>query len=152
MGPPRGVSYVLGMDTQHLAVAPPARGTETVLIVEDDKLLRAAIRRVLRESGYAVREVATGREALELLREPGAVIDVVLADVVLRDSSAHETFGELRRVCSCGPRLLFMSGYPRDVLEHYGVDGLTHPLLRKPFVDTELLRGVRSVLDRGDET
>jgi len=139
------------------SVPPPAapadlRGTERILLVEDDDALRALCARVLREQGYTVVEAAAAGEATALDDETLRSFALLLSDVVLPDGSgavAAERLSERHR----GLRVLFISGY----IENGAQDGLlaTAPLLAKPFPPDVLLRRVRAALDaqpaiRGD--
>jgi hypothetical protein len=124
----------------------PPRGTETVLLVEDEASVRELAARVLRGQGYTVLEAADGGQALRELTDPGRVIDLLLTDVVLRGIGGKEL---AQRVTALRPGLpvLFMSGYANPVLTQHGVlePGLT--LLEKPFTATTLARKVRDVID-----
>lgn len=120
------------------------RGTETVLLVEDEAMVRELAARVLRRQGYTVVEAATGAEATRLVDEPGR-IDLLLTDVVMPGMSGRELAEQLR-LASPGVKLLFMSGYTAAALPPGTLDpGIS--LLPKPFTASELAHKVRSVLD-----
>ena len=119
---------------------------ETVLVVEDDPVLRVLAERILLGRGYHVLPAGSGAEALEMAADPALPIDLVLSDVVLPGMGGPETVGRLvesgRRF-----RVLYMSGYNDDHLAPYGVLAGGIELLRKPFDPDSLARKVRQVLD-----
>jgi CheY-like chemotaxis protein len=119
----------------------PPSGTETILVVEDDALVRRTTCELLVEAGYRVRDASGGRMALDLLGSGG--IDLVLTDVVMPSMSGREL---VRRLGRDFPRVrvLVMSGHARDVI----ADGLEPetPFLAKPFTFDALARRVREAL------
>jgi PAS domain S-box-containing protein len=123
----------------------PAAG-ETILLVEDEQIVREPARRVLAQSGYTVLEASNADEALEIVRHGARVIDLLLTDVVMPGRSGKDL---ATAVVASSPstRVLFMSGYSQNVIVHRGVldPGIT--LIEKPFSMDELLRKVREVLD-----
>ena len=126
--------------------AAPARGTERILVVEDESAVRVLAARVLAEAGYTVLEAASGGEALDLLRG-GAGVDAVLTDVVMPDMGGAELAEHLRKVAPALP-ILFMSGYTgTDVLRRgFNEEGV--PFLQKPFSPDSLMAAVRRLLDQ----
>jgi CheY-like chemotaxis protein len=123
------------------------RGTETILLAEDEDALRRAATRVLEKHGYRVLEAANGAEALEVFGRHEAEIALIVADVVMPTLGGPQLIRELR-AAGKGVKVLFTSGYPaRDAQETRALDpGL--PFLAKPWTITELLRRVREVLDQ----
>jgi CheY-like chemotaxis protein len=131
------------------AATPPAApfggGTETVLLVEDEEVVRNLARRVLRDSGYHVIEAGSGEEALRLAGECPGRIDLLLTDVVMPGMNGRELaerLGEIRPET----RVVFMSGYTEDVILKRGVSG-DRAFLAKPFTPPMLARSVREALD-----
>jgi CheY-like chemotaxis protein len=121
-----------------------ASGTETLLLVEDDSLLRSLLGPVLRSCGYTVLEAADGREALAVSeRHPGA-IDLLISDVVMPHVGGRELAA---RLVAARPqmRVLFLSGYAAEGLVPPGVQA---SFLQKPFASTSLAHKIRQVLDR----
>jgi PAS domain S-box-containing protein len=123
------------------------RGTETILLVEDEPPARELVAEVLRERGYTVLLAADGLEALERAASAGR-IDLLLTDVVLPRASGPVTARALQNTRP-GLKVLFMSGYTREtVLERGVAEGWT--ILEKPFTPSRLLRVVRERLDAAD--
>jgi two-component system cell cycle sensor histidine kinase/response regulator CckA len=126
--------------------ARPARGSETILVVEDEAALREIIRRVLERQGYTVLEASTADAALKLARDRAGPIHLLLADVVLPGGSGRPLADELVAL-RADLRVLFMSGYTEDVIVQRGVLAPGTPFINKPFSADSLARKVREVLD-----
>jgi PAS domain S-box-containing protein len=126
---------------------PPARGTERVLLVEDEDGVRALAARVLAEQGYVVVEARNGLEALGVLERPDHAIDLVLTDVVMPDMGGVELAD---RVAAVHPdvRIVYMSGYSEGDKLHPGVRDSPYPFLQKPFSPENLALRIREALDR----
>ena len=124
----------------------PSRGSETILVVEDDALLRKLVRQILEDRGYSVLVAANGRVALREFQDKAGHIDLVLSDVVMPEVDGRELRNQLRAIRP-DLRILFMSGYNSDVIDaHDGqLDGSS--LLLKPFTPDALARAVRERLD-----
>lgn len=120
-------------------------GGETVLVVEDEDQVREIVQRVLSKNGYSVLAAGDGIEALALADAHEGEIHLLLTDVVLPRISGKEL---VDTILSRSPstRILFMSGYPQDVLEHGTIQGGL-PLIEKPFTPQALLRRVREIMD-----
>jgi PAS domain S-box-containing protein len=122
-----------------------ARG-ETILLVEDEEIVREPARRMLARSGYTVLEAGNADDALELLcRHPGG-IDLLLTDVVMPGRSGKDlSVDVLARLPEA--KVLFMSGYSENVIVHQGVIDEGVNLIEKPFSVDDLLHRVREILD-----
>jgi two-component system, cell cycle sensor histidine kinase and response regulator CckA len=136
-------------DAIEAAVTQPAsgtlRGSETILVVEDEEGVRDLARRVLEHHGYRILIAPTPHEALEITRtEPGS-IHLLLSDVVLPQMSGSALTARIGRARP-DMRVLYMSGYTDDVIVHRGVLDEGTPFLRKPFTSEALVRKVREVL------
>jgi PAS domain S-box-containing protein len=134
--------------SQHLASPQLPRGTETILLVEDDPALREMAGALLRRLGYTVWAAANGIEALSLKqqREIGH-IDLMFTDVVMPHMSGKELAD---RVQALHPhtRVLFTSAYTETAIVHQGVLNKGVALLQKPFTPSALARKVREMLDQ----
>jgi CheY-like chemotaxis protein len=127
------------------AAAAPSGGTETVLLVEDEPILREVVAMMLGELGYDG-IVATGpREALDLLAA-GAKIDVLLTDVVMPEINGCELALEVAKIAP-HIRVVYTSGYTGDVVLERGVLAERDAFLQKPFTLAELDERLREVLD-----
>ena len=126
--------------------ARPTRGSETVLVVEDEAGLRALIRRVLEQHGYTVLEASTADGASLLARDHAGPIHLLLADVVLPGASSR-ALADALVVQRADLKVLFMSGYTEDAIVHRGVLPSNSPFINKPFSADALVAKVREVLD-----
>jgi PAS domain S-box-containing protein len=127
----------------------PARvtrgGTETILLVEDDRAVRTVIRRILLAAGYTVLEAATGREALALSDAHAGPLHLLISDVVMPEMAGRELADEISlRRPEC--RVLLLSGYTDEALERHGVEASAHAFLQKPFTPNALEIKVREML------
>ena len=123
----------------------PARGHETVLLVEDEGQLREIAAEMLEELGYTVLVAATPGDALALCEKHAGEIDLLFTDVVMPNMNGRELAG---RVQAMRPRIrtLFTSGYTADTIAHRGVLDPGIWFLEKPFSMDSLARKVREVL------
>ena len=125
---------------------PSARGSETIVLVEDDAGVRKVALRALRAAGYRVLEAATGAEAVEILAGHDGRLDLLLTDVVMPGVDGMKVADEAGRRSQV-PSVLFMSGHAHDVLALHGALPEQTDLLPKPFTTTTLLERVRRALD-----
>jgi len=122
--------------------------TETILLVEDEEMVRRAGRRILEKHGYRVLQAADGAEAMMLLRSRGAEIALVVSDVVMPRMGGRELYASLRHEGFLMP-FLYTSGYT-DRMSSDSVElDPTVPVLPKPWTWTELTASVRTALDEG---
>jgi signal transduction histidine kinase len=122
------------------------RGTETILLVEDEDALRALLRRALQQCGYHVLEAANGAVAVTLARETREVIHLLVSDIVMPHLGGRQLADV---ICAARPscRVLFLSGHARDEMIRRGIVDSPHTFLQKPFTVHELAQQVRVVLD-----
>jgi PAS domain S-box-containing protein len=125
------------------------RGTETILLVEDDPALREMAATLLRRLGYTVLAAANGIEALSLKQQrDSGHIDLLFTDVVMPHMSGKE-LSERVRALSPHTRILFTSAYTENAIVHQGVLAKDVALLQKPFTPSALAHKVREILDNG---
>ena len=121
------------------------RGSETILLVEDEDEVRTVARRVLVEAGYTVLEAANAAEAIEMFDRSRSKVAMLVSDVVMPGLNGHE-LSQMLRLRSPRLRTLFVSGYSFDARgDSSGFDD--ESFLAKPYDPTDLARRVRSILD-----
>ena len=123
------------------------RGTETILLIEDEARVRKLIREVLTSRGYEVLEALRGDEAIRKAAEHRGRIHLLLADVVMPEMSGPQAV-EAIRALHPGIKVLYMSGYTANELNPHGVLADEIKFIQKPFTVIELLRKMREVLDK----
>ena len=143
---PRRAEAVAGADAPAPVRTGLPRGTETVLLVEDEASVRSSVARALTRHGYRVVDAANGREALALLETWTEPIDLVLTDLTMPEMGGRELADHLHATRASLP-VLFMSGYDAQSVASHGTlpDGAA--LVEKPFTLETLLRRVRATLD-----
>jgi two-component system, cell cycle sensor histidine kinase and response regulator CckA len=137
------------LDVLNPSVTPTTlRGTETVLLVEDEEQVRTVVLAVLRRQGYHVIPAQNGGEALLLCEKHPGAIDLLLTDVVMPSMSGPEL---ARRLAATRPemRVLCMSGYTDDSIVRHGVLESGVAFIQKPITPASLTAKVREVLDAG---
>ncbi len=122
-----------------------ASGTERLLLVEDEAVVRGVVERTLARAGYRVVVATSGDEALELTEADGR-FDLLITDVVMPGVNGWELGKRLTERWP-GLRVLYISGYTDDVIKEGNVAGLGAPFLQKPFLPVDLLTTVRKLLD-----
>jgi signal transduction histidine kinase len=128
-------------------VARPAQGgRETIMVVEDEPLVRYLTRDVLQRLGYTVLEADSGQAAMDVISVDDPRVDLVLSDVVMPGLSARVLGEELARVRPALP-VLYMSAYPGDEVIRRGLLEAADPFIQKPFSRDELASKVRALLD-----
>jgi PAS domain S-box-containing protein len=127
-------------------VATDVRGTETILVAEDQRGIREIVRVALTRYGYTVLTADRGAEALRIVREHSGPIDLLLTDVVMPVMSGREL---VARVQQTHPniKILYTSGYTDDAMIRHGVLDPGAAFLEKPFRPLALVKKVREVLD-----
>lgn len=122
----------------------PSRGPHTILLVEDETVVRDLAARILREAGHDVIVSASGDEAIALVAEHGATVDLLLTDVLMRGMNGRELANQMRTRWPDLP-ILFMSGYsPAQIDLDPAAFGAS--FLEKPFAPSELEERVRALL------
>jgi CheY-like chemotaxis protein len=122
----------------------PARSKTTILLVEDDEIMRKMTRKLLQQHGYEVVEAADGKAAVEWVKTHDSEIDLLLTDVVMRGLSGPELATQLGKLRP-SMKVMFMSGYTGELIaNHEGLSGST--LLEKPFTRATLLNTLSDAL------
>lgn len=122
-------------------------GTETVLLVEDEEMVRKLARQILTTQGYEVLEAANGGAALLSCERHQGRIHLLLTDVIMPEMSGRELAERLHRERP-EMRILFMSGYTDDAIVHHGVLEEGANFIQKPFAPDALAAKVRKVLEQ----
>lgn len=135
-----------GVEKPCTAFKTPAGGNETILLVEDDELVRRTNAGILEAAGYRVVTAAGGEEALGLFADQGEYIDLILMDVIMPKKDGRQVYLDVTKIRP-GMKCIFMSGYTADVLDRKGMLDGTYDFVAKPATQTVLLSTVRRVLD-----
>jgi CheY-like chemotaxis protein len=137
---------VIPESTSIIADTDPPRGHGTILLVEDEAFLREVTCEILESAGYRVLKTRNAPEALSAFSECKTVVRLLLTDVVLPGQNGRDLANELRSVCP-KLRIIFISGYPENVVTRHGIqeDGMFY--LPKPFSLLSLTRKVGQVLE-----
>jgi signal transduction histidine kinase/ActR/RegA family two-component response regulator len=130
------------------SAAPVAGGSETILIVEDEPVLRSMARDILEECGYRILEASSGREALDVWNQRANEIDLLLTDMVMPDGISGADLVE--RLLAGQPRLkvVFTSGYTANEVNEKMLGRTRASFLAKPYTHAELAKTVRDCLDQ----
>ena len=143
--------YLPRVDAPAEPQAPPREtatltGTETILLAEDDEILRPLTKGLLTKLGYTVLDAKSAEQALAVAGARQGPIHLLVADVVMPGASGREL---ARRLAQSRPetRVLYVSGYTDDAIVHHGMLDPGLKFLQKPFTPAALARKVREVLD-----
>jgi two-component system cell cycle sensor histidine kinase/response regulator CckA len=143
--------YLPRVEGEEAQVSPPPdafgdlRGTETVLLVEDEEGVRRVVHGILVQAGYHVIEASNGGEALLVCEQHGATIGLLLTDVVMPRLNGRKLAERLLQIRP-DLKVLYMSGYTENAIVHHGVLDSGIQFLPKPITPDALLRKVREVL------
>lgn len=154
--PGRGTTFLILLPAvmEELSVVPAQlpqpiapRGSETILVVEDEPAVLRLVEFVLESHGYHVITAANGHAAIAITESHTGAIDLLLTDVVMPGMNGREVAEAVRRRW---PKLsvLYASGYTADTIVRYGVESEASAFLEKPFTPLTLTRKVRETLDR----
>ena len=122
-------------------------GNETILLLEDEEMVRNLAVTVLREQGYTVLEVTQLDEVWALVEQHRGHIDILLTDVVMPEASGPKLAAQIKKHRP-EIRVLFMSGYTDDTVVHHGLQSAQVDFISKPFSPASLTAKVRAVLDK----
>jgi CheY-like chemotaxis protein len=121
-------------------------GLETVLVVEDESIVRLSIRDTLQLKGYCVLEATAAQEALDFCLQHQGPIHLLITDVVMPGMNG-QTLADRLVTLRTNMRVLFISGHPGDAVARHGVLPPSAAFLQKPFTPDTLARKVREILD-----
>jgi PAS domain S-box-containing protein len=123
------------------------KGTETVLLAEDGTEVREITKRLLEDNGYNVITAADGQEAINEFMVHKNEIQLVLLDVIMPNKNGKEVYDEIKQI-KPDIKVLFMSGYPADVIHLHGILEKGFAYIEKPCSPAKLLRKAREVLGK----
>jgi len=146
---PSAAEAVSEREKQAAPFAQP-RGSETVLVVEDEEGVRALAAEFLRKNGYSVLEARDGVEALEMAGHFAGAIDLILTDMVMPRMSGTELIEKMKTVRPAA-RAILMSGYSEQFRTRQDESSANPAVLQKPFSMTVLVAAVRAMLVKGSE-
>jgi two-component system cell cycle sensor histidine kinase/response regulator CckA len=129
----------------------PIRGSETILLVEDERGVRELAREHLESNGYTVLQAGNGQQALDLAAKHSGRIHLLLTDVVMPGMSGRELAEQMQGLRP-GIKILYMSGYTDQAIVHHGILAADTLLLQKPFTLHALVGKLREALERSDDS
>jgi PAS domain S-box-containing protein len=133
-------------ETQSLGPAQAQKGTETILVAEDDPGVRMLVADILGRYGYTTIEASDGEDALKKFIDSAQLVSLIIMDVVMPRRSGKEVYEEAKRI-SPNVKVLFTSGYTRDAVVDRGIEEGTVDFVEKPIIPHVFLNKVRQVLD-----
>ncbi len=132
------------------ALAPETRGgKETILVVEDEPVLREMAHVILEDCGYTIIEAASGRKAIEMWNEHSAAVDLLLTDMVMPEGISGMDLAQRLQASNPKLKIVFASGYSMDDLDSSFLRQGHATFLQKPYTQATLARAVRDCLDNG---
>lgn len=136
-----------GVETAKPAgVLTPAKGTETVLVAEDNPDVMRVVRRLLFEFGYDVVEATNGEEAVEEFKENLDRIRLVILDVIMPKRNGKEAYDEIKKIAP-NVKVLFTSGYSEDIINNKMIAEQGQYFIPKPIMPAQFLTKIREILD-----
>jgi two-component system cell cycle sensor histidine kinase/response regulator CckA len=123
------------------------RGRGTILLVEDETFLRDVTCETLESAGYRVLKTRNAREAFSAFSQYKPIVRLLLTDVVLPEQNGRDLANEMRTICP-SLKIIFISGYPENVVTRDGIQGEGMFYLPKPFSTQSLTRKVKQVLEQ----
>lgn len=126
---------------------PTKSGTETILIAEDEEIVRHFLAGILQRAGYTVIATANGEEAVSRFKVHNAEISLVVSDVVMPKMNGREMCEEIQKL-NPDIKFIFISGYTADIILQKGIVEEGVEFVTKPFSKNDILQKVRNVLDR----
>jgi len=140
------ISWETKKDTSQITLEQPERGTETILLAEDDESVRNLTVAILENFGYEVIVALDGEDAVHKFLENGERIKLLLFDLIMPKKSGKEAYDEIREI-KPDIKVIFASGYSPEILRRQGLDSDNILFSSKPYSPADLLRKVRTLLD-----
>jgi CheY-like chemotaxis protein len=131
------------------SLASVGTGRETILVAEDNFEVRCLIREVLTQYGYTILEAVDGEDAVNKFKEHGG-IDLLIFDSVMPRKNGREAYEEISKI-KPGTKVIFTSGYTRDLVLGKGIEEIKFSIISKPLIPNILLEKTREILDKHDE-
>jgi PAS domain S-box-containing protein len=138
------------LQVEEFALRKDFRGSEEILVVEDDLSVQSLTKTMLVDQGYTVHTAANGAEALLAIERKGSNIKLLLTDVIMPGMTGNALARKFRRKWP-EAKVLFMSGYTDDAIGKYGILDSEVAFIQKPFSTVELARKVRTILDQREK-
>ncbi|MEF9476222.1 MAG: response regulator, partial [Candidatus Mariimomonas ferrooxydans] len=135
-----------GIKPDKQAEASVTGGTETVLVADDDEVVRSSLKIILQEYGYTVIETGDGAEAIKKFMENKEKIQILVLDVVMPGKKGKEVYEEIKKVRP-DIKTIFTSGYTEDIIHTKDIVKQDLNFVSKPISPNNLLRKIREVLD-----
>ncbi len=123
----------------------PGGRKPSILMADDDEVIRVLVRSLIEKAGYSVIEAADGLEAVCKFKEHLEDIDLLVFDVRMPGKDGKQAYDEIRQIRP-DIKVLFISGYGNDVLGKYGISNEEFPVLSKPFMPGDLILRVKACL------
>jgi two-component system cell cycle sensor histidine kinase/response regulator CckA len=148
----RGTSFKIyfplnkNLEMSRFPSTPAPKGTETLLFVEDDSLIRHLYTKYLRQRGYHVLEAQHGKEAFEVYENFKGHIHLMVTDVVMPELNGRQLV-DMVSLNHPPPKVLYISGFTKDAIVQRGILKADMPFLEKPFGREELAMRIRQLLD-----
>jgi two-component system, cell cycle sensor histidine kinase and response regulator CckA len=145
---PAGNETAIAIEKETAPVAPVTGGTETILVVEDEPVLREMARDILESCGYKILEASSGKDALEVWSRNTAQIDLLLTDMVMPEGVSGVELAEKLLVAQPGLKIIFTSGYTADEVSPEVLARMHAQFLQKPYSHASLAKIIRDCLDK----
>jgi two-component system, cell cycle sensor histidine kinase and response regulator CckA len=136
------------VDSPHSAIDYKG-GSETILLAEDNPMIRDMINDILQRHGYNVITAKSGDVAVNLFMEQSKIIDMIILDLMMPGKKGFDVYMEIIKEPT-KPKVLFITGYSESEVEQQEIRKRSLPLLLKPFTLVDLLKKIRELLDKGD--
>lgn len=143
---PRLEGVAHDLNSKEAGPRPKAPAGKTILVVEDDDMVRKVLTRMLKRAGFHVIEAANGEEAISACDEKGTSIDLMMTDLMMPKMGGRELVDRLKK-SHPALRVIFMSGYTEGAIAHQGILDPNLHFLEKPFESKQLIEKVQKVLN-----